>query len=404
MKISVLFTAGVFGQQPQIDCEANPQLCAQLGQQFPNGQLPEPGLEIPASEPELEDFDGARCAKNSWNNETPKPASGNYCPAYSCNSCCDDDKFIAQLGSKGDAESTLQYGPYRFEGGMSKSCHSFVVTSHCVKSCDPNSYIHFPSGSDQVTGAAQIPVCDDFCRDFYNACKDDTICYKKDGITELLKDVSAGTFDPEAKEYEIFSCVGEHTNEKLSDTVFAGSGMLYELDGNLKEALRLALKKWAEENGVPTQEDYQIFCERFSTKLFKPVQNDQAFCIDPRSPSDMAGAVTQYEQNYNEENPKDQRNFPVTETCSTGLSGGAIAGIVIGCIAGVALIGVGVYFLFFNKTSEDSKGKYEVTQQDEKEMNIVRQSFKQTEDNPVQPSQSVKSDYDPAERSVNNSD
>ena len=51
--------------------------------------------------------------------------------------------------------------------------------------------------------------------------------------------------------------------------------------------------------------------------------------------------------------------FPVTEVCSTGLSGGAIAGIVIGCLAGVALIGVAIYFLACNK--KDEKGQYEVT-------------------------------------------
>ena len=58
---------------------------------------------------------------------------------------------------------------------------------------------------------------------------------------------------------------------------------------------------------------------------------------------------------------KNRSEFPVTEVCSTGLSGGAIAGIVIGCLAGVALIGVAIYFLACNK-KDDDKGKYEVTQ------------------------------------------
>ena len=51
-------------------------------------------------------------------------------------------------------------------------------------------------------------------------------------------------------------------------------------------------------------------------------------------------------------------SFPATPECSTGLSGWAIFGIVIGSVAGALLIGVAIYFLACNK--KDDKGNYEV--------------------------------------------
>merc|ERR1712227_3646 len=166
---------------------------------------------------------GHRCPKNAWNTgiTTPQPSSGAYCPQYECSSCCNDEKFIQELGPKGNADSTFQYGPFHFEGcngskktsggQMGSKCHDFVKTAHCVQSCDPNSYVFYPS--DATRGATQIPVCDSFGQDFFNACKDEYMCYSKDGITEILADISNET--------------------------------LYELDPVIREALKTAFKKWA---------------------------------------------------------------------------------------------------------------------------------------------------------------
>merc|ERR1711970_328483 len=104
------------------------------------------------------------------------------------------------------------------------------------------------------------------------------------------------------------------TCEQLKDTPFAGSGLLYELIAGLR------------------REPHQIFCERFSSKLYSPVVSENDQCYDPRNPSDMHQAV------IDEQTKFPDTNYPKTNICPTGLSGGAIAGIVIGCLAGVALI------------------------------------------------------------------
>ena len=54
------------------------------------------------------------------------------------------------------------------------------------------------------------------------------------------------------------------------------------------------------------------------------------------------------------------RTYPATEPCATGLSTGAIVGIVIGCLAGVGLIAVAVYFLACKGSSNDEdEGTYQ---------------------------------------------
>ena len=136
-----------------------------------------------------------------------KQSTGSYCPQYECNSCCNDEALISELGSKGTADATLQYGPFQFHGcsssgkketggAMSSKCHEFVKNARCVQSCDPNAYIFYPEGTDPE-GASQIPTCNGFCRDFYDACANEYMCYNAKEITELLVN-----FDP-AKTGEI---------------------------------------------------------------------------------------------------------------------------------------------------------------------------------------------------------
>ena len=72
------------------------------------------------------------------------------------------------------------------------------------------------------------------------------------------------------KDYKIFQCEGDYTCEKLRDTPFAGNGMLYELNPALKEKVRELID---EKFGGMRRKSHQIFCERFSTKLFSPVDN-----------------------------------------------------------------------------------------------------------------------------------
>jgi hypothetical protein len=149
----------------------------------------------------------------------------------------------------------------------------------------------------------------------------------------------------------VFSCGGEEGTdydcEPLGNTILAGNGGLFDNGSDKDKPVRDLLKKKLEEfeelNGKRAQ-PYQTFCERFSTRLYAPVDNQNDICVDPRQPSSMAdyarsqSAYTKY----------------ATEPCATGLSAGAIAGIVIGCLAGVALIAGLVYF-FACKSSDESE-------------------------------------------------
>jgi hypothetical protein len=295
-----------------------------------------------------------------------------------------------------DPLKTTKYGPYDFtgcnkNGQLGGSCHEFIRKSRCVKQCDPNGYAHYPDGQDNLAGAQQIPVCDNFCSDFFAACKNERICYSNDKMKDVLIGWISGDITGDT-DVTVFSCGGEEGTdydcEPLGNTILAGNGGLFDNGSDKDKPVRDLLKKKLEEfeelNGKRAQ-PYQTFCERFSTRLYAPVDNQNDICVDPRQPSSMAdyarsqSAYTKY----------------ATEPCATGLSAGAIAGIVIGCLAGVALIAGLVYF-FACKSSDESEtytagsasagGSKSYTSSDTQAQpgNIVKQG----------------SDYDPAERTA----
>ena len=59
--------------------------------------------------------------------------------------------------------------------------------------------------------------------------------------------------------------LGDYTCEKLEDTIFGGSGMLYEGSGAFKEMINKLQQQ------QPDFQPYQHFCSRFSFKLYQPV-------------------------------------------------------------------------------------------------------------------------------------
>merc|ERR1719435_206457 len=400
----VSFGAGVMS----VD-EEQPDFPNLPGGQLPNLEdLPNHQPEVPIETP-LPEYDGDRCPANKWNFEgVPQPSSGAFCSQYSCNSCCDDDKLIDTYLTKGiitNSDGTMnKYGPYHFEGCNSKgkkvtdnsgtigsACNDFIKTAHCVKSCDPNAYIYYDGDRDINHGATGIPTCDGFCRDFLSTCGDEHLCYNKNKMAEVLTDLIVGDGFDETKDYDAFKCVGDYTCEKLGDTVLAGNGALYENTGALKDKLDELKNKY------PGKEDYEHFCQRFTFGLYSSQDSDLP-CIDPRNPQEFADSVIKQQTHWNQKNPDDKKAFQVTETCPTGLSTGAIVGITVGCLAGVVLIGVIVYFVAFRKAGDES-------QQDE----YTAGSFKQkstSSDSTAVPmmeqegsivKESANADYDPRE-------
>ena len=45
----------------------------------------------------------------------------------------------------------------------------------------------FYSILSKTTGASAIPTCNSYCSDFYNACKNDYICFQSDAMKEILQ-------------------------------------------------------------------------------------------------------------------------------------------------------------------------------------------------------------------------
>ena len=67
--------------------------------------------------------------------------------------------------------------------------------------------------------------------------------------------------------------LGDYTCEKLEDTIFGGSGMLYEGSGAFKEMINKLQQQ------QPDFQPYQHFCSRFSFKLYQPVTRYFALTI-----------------------------------------------------------------------------------------------------------------------------
>jgi len=60
-------------------------------------------------------------------------------------------------------------------------------------------------------------VCGDYCDEFYNACKDDYVCFNTEGILKYVTDALTGNLDPDT-EYRPFSCKGSYECKKISET------------------------------------------------------------------------------------------------------------------------------------------------------------------------------------------
>ena len=69
-----------------------------------------------------------RCLKNPWNAlNGPATSTGDFCPKYDCESCCDDTKASSEFAKFFNQDGKLiQHGPYKFSG-----CGAGHISSKC---------------------------------------------------------------------------------------------------------------------------------------------------------------------------------------------------------------------------------------------------------------------------------
>ncbi|XP_067996630.1 riboflavin-binding protein-like [Melanerpes formicivorus] len=119
----------------------------------------------------------------------PKPSrepNMQECTLYSKSSCCYAD-FTGQLARSPVIKVNNSY--WNRCGQLSKSCEDFTKKIECFYRCSPHAarWIHPNS-----TAAIQfVPLCQSFCDDWYEACKDDSICVRN-WLTDWERDASGG--------------------------------------------------------------------------------------------------------------------------------------------------------------------------------------------------------------------
>ena len=105
---------------------------------------------------------------------------------------------------------------------MSKGCQEFITTNHCITACSPNVYVWFAkTGASRLNDhIAKMPVCSDFCTDFWNACKNDHICFNEEELKEYVWDLFTEGLSEE-KDYKVHHCEGNYKCQKLQDSIIA---------------------------------------------------------------------------------------------------------------------------------------------------------------------------------------
>uniref|UniRef100_A0A8B9MCC9 Folate receptor-like domain-containing protein n=1 Tax=Accipiter nisus TaxID=211598 RepID=A0A8B9MCC9_9AVES len=93
------------------------------------------------------------------------------CTLYSKSSCCYVD-FTEQLAHSPVIKVNNSY--WNRCGQLSKSCEDFTKKIECFYRCSPHAahWIH----PNDTAAIRSVPLCQSFCDDWYEACKDDSIC------------------------------------------------------------------------------------------------------------------------------------------------------------------------------------------------------------------------------------
>lgn len=354
-----------------------------------------------------------RCQKNSGRfnfYQALGPSSGKMCPQYECESCCNDEKASTFVHDFMNSEGKItKHFIYNFsgcsgqtkntdgQGHMSAKCQDYLNTNFCMSKCSPNTYLYRtgPAGKNKQ----DMRVCDYYCKSFYEACKDEHVCYNEDGLWDYIRDAATGKLDS-TKEYDVFNCKGSYECKKISDTRIAQNKAKENvgavLQGKKDEYCKTHNDQadFCNESKWEDTKPEELFCSRFTYGLYQYTQSGTANqpgipCLDPNNEQTVINQVKAIEAGANAK--EDKVKFETSPVCSTGLSAGAIAGIVIGSLVGVGLIAGLVWY--FACRGGDESDDYAQGKQADTEAGSHQMSQKE----PSRDAPSiVRSDYDPS--------
>ncbi|NXU47226.1 RBP protein, partial [Turnix velox] len=112
------------------------------------------------------------CLEGDTHKAKPSPEKNMHeCTLYSKSSCCHAD-FTEQLAHS----PVIKINNYYWNrcGQLSKSCEDFMKKIECFYRCSPHAarWRH-PNSTAAIQSA---PLCQSFCDDWFEACKDDSTC------------------------------------------------------------------------------------------------------------------------------------------------------------------------------------------------------------------------------------
>ncbi|XP_066449782.1 retbindin [Eleutherodactylus coqui] len=106
------------------------------------------------------------CLVNRKQKLTASPEPGlTKCQQYSSYSCCSQEHI--------DVASSVPF-PWASCGTLSSRCEEYISRVECMYLCSPDISKWSLPGS--VAGMHDLPLCDTFCGEWFDACKEDLIC------------------------------------------------------------------------------------------------------------------------------------------------------------------------------------------------------------------------------------
>lgn len=155
-----------------------------------------------------------KCIEGIYHKSSPSPETKEFktCHAFKESSCC-IASFTVELAAN-ETKNSYNHSWHRC-GNLSAKCQQFWVKQECFYQCSPKVYKwKHPS----IKGALQgVPVCSDFCDNWFDACKTEQIC-----VENVLEDynftVHGENFCPANKScitYEAMYGNGKNLCEKM---------------------------------------------------------------------------------------------------------------------------------------------------------------------------------------------
>ncbi|XP_067423833.1 riboflavin-binding protein-like [Emydura macquarii macquarii] len=115
-----------------------------------------------------------RCLEGGIHKPRPSPEPDMHeCTLYSESSCCYAN-FTEQLAHSPVSKVSNVY--WNRCGSLSKSCEDYMKKIECFYQCSPHAADWM--NSNYTAAIDFVPLCQNFCDDWYEACKNDSTCIR----------------------------------------------------------------------------------------------------------------------------------------------------------------------------------------------------------------------------------